>query len=132
MNTNYELITDITQRRLNFLNDTVAYYTSHDRSVKKDYYNQRVCMYAPANDNTAGCAIGRHLPLELAQSLDSKTSTHVIEVFEYLPNWMQEMGKEFLSEIQKLHDHDSNWTEKRLTDLGIRNMNLIRTSFCQV
>lgn len=132
MNTNYELITDIAQRRLNFLNDTVAYYTSHDRSVKKDYYGQKVCTYAPADDNTAGCAIGRHLPLELARSLDSKTYKHVIGVFEYLPNWMKEMGKGFLNEIQKLHDRDSNWTERGLTYSGIETVNLIRISYCQV
>jgi len=39
-------------------------------------------------------------------------------VFEQLPENVQELGQEFLMDLQKLHDHEQNWTGNGLSDVG--------------
>ena len=50
----------IEEKRLDFLNETVAHYNSNNRAQTLSYS----CQYAPIGDRSLGCAIGRHLPIE--------------------------------------------------------------------
>ena len=62
----YQAIANIKERRIVFLNDTVAHYNLKNRSVGKS----GKCVYCPEDSNSEGCAIGRHLPRELAIRMD--------------------------------------------------------------
>lgn len=90
--------------RQEFLQDTINYYWG--KPERKCTNNTGKCLYAPASDNTLGCAIGRHLPLELSKHLDSGNDTDVAnpEIFDQLPDWMKALGIQFLTEVQSLHD----------------------------
>ena len=119
--TNYQEIVDIIARRRAFLDDTINYYNSKNRSMisKPDGFER--CLYLPAHDNTAGCAIGRHLPIELAKQLDLnelESSISNRKNFELIPTWMQEMGKDFLSFVQELHDGPAYWNENGISETG--------------
>ena len=112
----YEQIVDIFERRRVFLEDTVAHFNCLNRSD-----NDRGCFYQPSHRNTAGCAIGRHLPISLAKELDSfhgSKSASRSWIFDRLPFWMQEMDRYFLQDVQMLHDHRSCWNQNGLSVAG--------------
>jgi hypothetical protein len=125
--TNYQEIADIIERRRIFLDDTISHYTTCNRSTKYD----TGCIYAPAHANTAGCAIGRHLPIEVARELDCRDNTSIDESenFASVPVWMQQMGEEFLFNMQQLHDVSSHWDENGITESGMAWADRIRKKY---
>ena len=92
--------------REELLQDAIDYYWG--RPERKCINENRVCVYSPREGSKSeGCAIGRLLPPALANKLDNypgATGVSNIDVFLDLPNWMQDLGQEFLSELQSLHD----------------------------
>lgn len=99
-------IEDIGQRRLAFYEDTEREYSKEGRAaIEGDS-----CVYS-AIGTSKGCAIGRFLKPEDANNLDTEhpgLMIHKILLNNMLkgmiPDWMSEMGAQFLSLIQDYHD----------------------------
>ena len=127
----YEAITDIKQRQIKFLNDTVAHYRLDNRSTSVGGMR---CLYLAKDDSTEGCAIGRHLPKDLAMRMDDRLFGNPGDwnneiLFNELPSWMKEMGRNFLIEIQSLHDNNICWTENGLSGAGLRQVDTLKVQF---
>ena len=128
--TDYASILDIKQRRLAFLDDTAKDYTVNNRAIK-----DRICVYS-RTDTSPGCAIGRHLHLDVAYEFDSIGSIAKVAQMgrlHLIPVWMQEMGVPFLTYVQSLHDTNIGltfWDDKGLTKHGKNEYEQIKKSFC--
>lgn len=85
-----------------FLIETIFYYLFHKRGI-----SMFGCTY------TAGCAIGRVLPMNLRIILDkgdnNGTGVSNRYIFDQLPDKLKKLDKLFLREMQRLHDSHSNW-----------------------
>lgn len=117
---------ELKEKRIKFLDDTIEHFHAHNRGMEKLSGN---CSYV------AGCAIGRHIPKSLADELDcmcgdTSTSVSNIVIFEKLPPDMRELGKEFLSHIQGLHDYNRFWNthtiDGELSEQGENKVKQIR------
>lgn len=117
--------------REEFLLDEIEYYSSN---VKKRCINSIGCFYSSTNvgnsDISEGCAIGRHLEPELRKKIDEQFSLSDIlpagesssvrndVIFNQLPEWMKELGQDFLVKCQRLHDLSTYWDESGLSPEG--------------
>lgn len=94
------------ETRLELLQDTINYYWG--RPERECISSRGECRYSPktvGNPKSEGCAIGRLLPSELAEKLDNEFKGKLtFFVFDYLPEWMRNLGCEFLRSVQSLHD----------------------------
>lgn len=115
-----------TKYRLNFLLDTAEYYNSKNRAIGKD----KLCVYSCTNESK-GCAIGRFLPKAMARKFDnySNSSIQNNEIFNSLPEDLQNLGQDFLLKIQELHDGKSYWTLKGLSSDGKTKVQNIKNKF---
>ena len=98
-------LTELQEKRIKFLDDTVAYFNIHPRGV-----NERgTCSYS------AGCAIGRHLPPDICIELDRDPETSVTSIFDceellaLIPDELKSLGRDFLQTVQLLHDDSTLW-----------------------
>lgn len=95
------------------LESTVEYYSADVNRRCVDDLGQ--CFYNPAQAGKAGisdgCAIGRFMT-EKQQNL---AEGHRVESLLDLPVSLQGIEKEFLSDIQYLHDLHACWTETGLS-----------------
>lgn len=105
--------------QLAFLTETAQHYTSENRGVKKN--NSKICCYV------RGCAIGRHCPLKLRETLDGFASTVVSNrhIFDLLPPKLKRLGNSFLLQVQKLHDDSVNWNQDGLSIDGLASFQVI-------
>lgn len=115
-----------------FLLDTLEYYCEDtSRRCEKDGR----CRYHPSSlslSNSEGCAIGRHLPEDLALKFDSKGAVGVDRIFDKLPNNLRSLGEKFLDSIQSLHDVDYNWNVqdgKGLSTVGQNHLKYIISEY---
>lgn len=114
------------QKKLAFLQETVKHYTRDNRSS-----DDTGCYYS-AQDNSMGCAIGRHLSPSLSIKLDGKeflnnNGVSNAGVYNLLPEELKELGQEFLKSVQILHDRTLFWDAKGLSDEGYnKNDSMIR------
>jgi hypothetical protein len=123
---------------LEFLEDTIKYYSEN---VKRRCTTVKACYYSPVSAKkegiSTGCAIGRFLKPEDAIKIDSHDpmSIHNVlshgELKDLIPQWMQDLGTEFLKQVQGIHDNDFNWNEEGLTPLGWINVNQIKDRYCK-
>lgn len=104
---------DIQSRRQEFLEDTIKHFYTHKRAVIDKAHELDTYSYK------LGCAIGRHLKPKLAEELDEGTVTGISKDrnFDKLPDQLKELGKDFLADVQDLHDFDSSW-EKNIKGEG--------------
>ena len=110
----------IFKRREDLLNDTINHYNSNNRSITLSGQ----CYYYPVNDKSEGCAIGRLIKdKELCKTFGCR---NVNEVFSEIPKELQELGPEFLSQLQCLHDVGANWNESGLSENGKEVVEFIR------
>lgn len=123
-------LSNINQKRLNLLDETVQHYVEdvNRRNLTND---RSKCFYSPISSRkegiSAGCAIGRKLPPELALEIDQKfpagcTISQLLsgQTFtERIPDTLKDMGVSFLQDLQSLHDNDRNWMEGKLTTVGV-------------
>lgn len=108
------------KRRQELLNDTINHYNSNNRSSSISGQ----CYYYPVSDKSEGCAIGRLIKdKELCKDFGCR---NLSDVFEQIPNELQELGKEFLMELQNLHDLKENWNENGLSENGKEQAEFIR------
>lgn len=115
-------MTEIQQKRLKFLEDTVKYYSE---DINRRCINNKGCYYSPksiSKENISkGCAIGRHLTDKLKEELDENFENETVskqQVFNLLPAELRELSKVFLRYVQRLHDTEIYWDSLGLTDLG--------------
>ena len=107
---------DIKQKQLKLLKETVEFYST-DTSRRAE--NKGGCFYL--TDDGRRCAIGRLCSLELARTLKDKFGSNTVGtslVFKRLPEEIQELGQEFLNQLQAFHDENTYWDEKGLTTSG--------------
>lgn len=106
------------------LNNTIKRYNIETRSTDGSR-----CKYL--NNDDRRCAIGIELNKPLARRLDMIEPNGVIndEVFKLLPKRLKKMGKDFLSEVQVLHDNRQYWTEEGLSRQGEFRVSEIRSKF---
>ena len=121
------------ERREAFLNDLVNHYNTSNRCTSEDGF----CYYYPGHspNNTEGCAIGRHLmfdkydgnPMDLNHDLTSiryGQGAGIAVVFDnsvfkpLMPEWLRDLGKDFLISCQFLHDVDDHWNSDGMTHEG--------------
>jgi hypothetical protein len=113
----------IKQLQLEFLEDMVEYYSADPKKRRNYDEEHEVCQYLPISKESEGCAIGRKISKRLAKKLDnfiglgddygSGTSVDSDGVFELLPQKLQNLGQEFLIDIQKFHDEKEHWASKK-------------------
>jgi hypothetical protein len=129
MNTTEIVSKAIKAERLKVLNDTAKYYNSSKRNLAT---NETTCKYYPQHKNTEGCAIGRLISKKLAKALDLRNfSVNVDSVFRLLPTKLKKLGQPFLSDLQSLHDSESYWDDKGLTDLGKEKVKHMKVVYCK-
>lgn len=115
-----------------FLEDTIAYYSE---DVNRRCIKGTKCLYSPLNADkkgiSKGCAIGRHLDEELQLTLDDADYTAVDgdEVFDSLPTWMQDLGQDFLYDVQRLHDLKNYWSDKGLSSDGLKFVEITKQKY---
>ncbi len=90
-----------TLSRIAVLNDAINYYWG--KPERRCANNFGTCQYKPS-DTSEGCAIGRLIPLKLAESLPQGDGVNRDVVFNKLPKRIQKLGVNFLSALQSLHD----------------------------
>lgn len=107
-----------------FLLDTIKYYS--EDTLRRCVENG-MCTYSgkTLNKNSDGCAIGRWLNEEVRLELDALDNIPVHDdlVYNKLPEWMRNFGKDFLENVQCLHDYDGHWNESGLSQLGNDRVN---------
>lgn len=120
---------EVKQKRRAVLDDTVNHFNSKNRSVSDPGAGKmKVCLYSGV-----GCAIGRLIEdKDLCARLDTHPQASVgrDEIFCQLPQELQELGKEFLNKLQRLHDDSTNWQEDGPSPMGYTAADAIRLTFC--
>jgi hypothetical protein len=124
-------MTELQQKQLVFLDDTVAHYNSNNRCANDQVRCGMGCKYSPETlhleGKSEGCAIGRHLTPELAKELDNGTGNKGVKaVFNKLPDNLKELDASFLTLIQLLHDNPNYWDENGLSEEGRESYSTIK------
>lgn len=101
----------VNERRMKFLEDMVDFYTEENRALKlASNQSIQICVYHPT-DKSPGCAIGRWL--EESENCNLNYNGNIISFLRNgnkIPEWMHEMGSQFLSECQGFHDSAEYWS----------------------
>jgi len=104
---------ELQQKQLDFLEDTVKYYSEDTSRRAVGNYS---CRYR-TNDGRK-CAIGRFIFDELYNEKIEEYSIDEIFKHKCIPNELKELGVSFLCDIQYLHDRDFNWENCGLSSKG--------------
>ncbi len=110
--------------KLKLIEETVLYYS--ENPLRRCINTSGNCFYFGGNNEVTeseGCAIGRIMPKEFAESLDNEFKPDFIhsgvrDIFSRLPKDVKEYGKSFLCDLQALHDSPSYWDKEGLTFEG--------------
>jgi len=89
------------------------------------------CKYFPpeSKPKSIGCAIGMFIPWEDEKKwkkLDGLT-VNADKVIDLLPDSLKSFDKWFLRALQDVHDYDSNWNIKGLSNSGKERVSQIKT-----
>lgn len=110
----FSAMMNLDERRFAFLKETVLFYNSRNRATNR----RNSCIYA-ATETSPGCAIGRFIPPDGKFNLHKICGiAHAIRFGSRLPDWMMEMGIDFLAAVQSLHDYGDYWNESGLSNIG--------------
>ena len=105
-------IKTITDLRKKFLEETIAYYsadTNRRATIKGS------CAY---NIKNKKCAIGRHIPDECYNPIIENKSAKHTDVMARIKLEVLCLGKEFLNDVQSLHDINASWNDEGMTPFG--------------
>lgn len=113
------------QRRLDFLEEMVSFY-GEDTSRRSIHRNGDCLYWDKATGNK--CSIGRYIPEYKYNGEIENEPVKDACVFELLPKEIQELGKNFLTEIQRFHDDELGirWNDKGLTESGKYRIEIIK------
>jgi len=118
-------MTELQTKQLQLLNDTIAHFNSTNRAHQ---YGR--CQYAPIEGISVGCAIGRLIEdKKLCAKFDKGMSKTVNGIFGQLPKELQQYQKDFLNDLQSLHDDENNWESTGLTEQGFEEVVYIKKKF---
>jgi len=121
---------NLPKKRLEFLEDTIKFYTSKNRGFNE--FTQ-TCQYSPIEGVSEGCAIGRHIPdLNITVKLDALGSIESVKEeggWSLIPRKLRNLGVGFLFEVQSLHDGNGYWDEHGLTNEGKLRVDTIKRRF---
>lgn len=116
------------ETRQELLDNTVNYFNSKNRAYDR---GRDACKYRVKHG--VGCAIGREISSKLARELDcggaEGTAVNNKRVFSELPKRLQNMGKAFLSRIQRLHDGEDCWNDDGISKYGLDRVSEICNNF---
>ncbi len=121
---------ELQQRRLDFFNETVAYYSEDPigrRAVAIDndrYQPSITCFYR--TEGGRKCAIGRHIPDDKYDSIMEGVSIQGPMIQAALLQEVLALGADFLREVQYFHDREDNWTSTGLSEQGMVAAHQIR------
>lgn len=96
------------------------------------------CMYEPlGGEKKYGCAVGRLLPTEIQKQCDTTylgqgSGVTNARILKMLPEDILALGKDFLEELQSLHDNSDNWTEEGVSRHGCDRFRRMEKMFCQL
>lgn len=110
---------EIQKAQLKMLNEVVEYFSADP--IPRRNANDLNCQYKPFKSTSKGCAIGMYIEdVEIQKEMDiiGPIKFIVKDKPQLLPKWMLELGGDFLSEVQQLHDGQSYWNRHGLTPLG--------------
>lgn len=114
---------ELKEARLAFTDDTVKYH-SEDVTRRGLSNDKAFCAYRGYNGTK--CAIGRHIPDD-QYNVNFENESLTDRIMQTLPEEVQLLGKDFLNEVQNLHDGPIYWDENGLTKLGIREVEYIKS-----
>jgi hypothetical protein len=110
----FSAMMNLDERRFAFLKETVLFYNSRNRATNW----RNGCIYA-ATETSPGCAIGRFIPPDGKFDLQKVCGIEkAIRIGNQLPDWMMEMGIDFLADVQSLHDVADCWNDSGLSARG--------------
>jgi hypothetical protein len=121
---------ELKKARLTFLEDTSQFY-SEDPVGRRSVDCHGKSKYRDSNGNR--CAIGRYIPDEdysyflEGMSIESKDNRG--DYLIKLPSSLEKLGREFLGQVQSLHDTNYNWDEKGLSSVGKSTFDYIKQYF---
>lgn len=106
----------VNKRRMEFLEDMVEFYTKDNRAVKQSssphVAHSLACVYH-STSKSPGCAIGRWLEQsETCNLLHNGSIVSFLKADNVIPDWMKEMGIDFLVDCQGFHDNEIFWNEE--------------------
>lgn len=111
-------IATVTEKQKAFLVDTIQYYIVDPKTRRNKNPETGKCQYS-GTDESEGCAIGRHLSIDLCKILDNQSLSFEYE-FEYFPNNLQYLGLHFLLAVQLFHDRDNVWKDQQKFDEALQ------------
>lgn len=113
-----------------FLLDMLDYYTVDPEGRRCN--SDGICFYSPKyahkEGRSEGCAIGRHLPEDVAKYFDKLKGAGINSIFRdtrllvKLPEWLSDLGMPFLNRCQQFHDIKLLWGEDIGLSSGGQNM----------
>lgn len=113
------------EEKLALLNETVKYYSKDvNRRCKARINGNIKCSYSADTltiPNSDGCAVGRLLSPKLRLELDNKYVEELAgieDVWDNIPQDIQDYGLRLLGQLQKLHDRDEYWSNNGLSSDG--------------
>lgn len=120
----------IGQRRLEILEWEKNNRNGKNRSVVGDAdTGVPKCLYS----GEIGCAVGRLIPdKSLCEKMDASLNSAVDCDFvqNLLPKDVKELGKDFLADLQCLHDRSDSWDHSGLSESGLEYWNSIKENHC--
>ncbi len=111
------------EEHIKLLDETAAFYNTGNRCIGE----LGACMYFV--EGKPGCAIGRLIAdKDLCRELDKLDLPAVATVYDQFPPELQEYKKEFLSDLQALHDGGYYWDEQGINGFGKRQVEVIKSN----
>jgi hypothetical protein len=119
----------IQEKRLEILEWEKANRNSKNRAVVIMEHNCPRCIYS----GEIGCAVGRLITdKSLCERMDLCEESRVssFSIMALLPPEIEELGTDFLSQVQDLHDESQNWNEGGLSEVGLEKWNSVKEMYC--
>lgn len=117
------------------LQDVVTHFSENPEELRS-VNNKGGGLYNPPKEKpkSIGCAIGMYINIKNAKKLDVGTVTSINciigdEKEKLLPKWMLKIDKEFLGNLQRLHDGGEYWTKEDISDSGKKEVKRICKEF---
>jgi hypothetical protein len=117
-------IKNTSKTREELLNNTIYGFTAQTRCSFAA--NDFCCYYREDTNNS--CAIGRELSVNKCNELEAE-NVDIYSLETLLPKRLRDMGINFLSAVQNLHDNADWWNETGLSETGKKEAERIIESY---
>jgi len=103
----FNKLSTIQEKMVLLLDNTIKYYSEDTK--RRAMNGEGKCYYRVGKK---ACAIGRFLTVDKAEFCDQQMNNAVGGIYGHLPFILAQFDKEFLKEIQALHDKKEYWNDK--------------------